>query len=76
MPDITMCKSSRCPLSSSCYRYKATPTEYFQSYFVDLEPVIDDNGVASCDYYSPCTPCPECDEVDYHKTTCPTLANL
>ena len=35
MPDITMCKSIFCPLKTKCYRYTATPSEYWQSYFMD-----------------------------------------
>lgn len=33
MPDITMCKGEDCPLRESCYRYKAKPNEFGQSYF-------------------------------------------
>lgn len=32
MPDITMCKSKDCPERENCYRYKAIPTPYWQSY--------------------------------------------
>jgi len=32
MPDISMCKSESCTLKDSCYRYKATPNPYAQSY--------------------------------------------
>jgi hypothetical protein len=32
MPDITMCSGDGCPIKETCYRYKATPTEW-QSYF-------------------------------------------
>ena len=35
MPDITMCKGEACSIKESCYRYKATPNEYRQSYFVE-----------------------------------------
>jgi hypothetical protein len=33
MPDITMCSGNNCELSSICYRYKAEPSKYRQSYF-------------------------------------------
>jgi hypothetical protein len=32
MPDITMCKNEQCAEKEKCYRYKATPNEYWQSY--------------------------------------------
>lgn len=40
MPDITMCpgtvKERSCPNKEQCYRYTAKPSEYLQSYFIDL----------------------------------------
>ena len=47
MADITMCKQSRCPLATSCYRYLATPSEY-QAYF------IMDEVPEKCDEYWEC----------------------
>lgn len=35
MPDISMCPGGYCMLKETCYRYKATPCQYRQSYFVD-----------------------------------------
>lgn len=32
MPDISMCKNEQCPLKESCYRFKATPCEFRQTY--------------------------------------------
>lgn len=32
MPDISMCLNSLCPVRQICYRYRATPNEYHQSY--------------------------------------------
>lgn len=32
-PDITMCDDKECPLKETCYRFKATPSEFRQSYF-------------------------------------------
>jgi hypothetical protein len=46
MPDITMCSGNYCPLAQTCYRYKATPSEYRQSYFT--KPPIKDG---KCDMY-------------------------
>lgn len=34
MPDITMCSGNDCPLKENCYRYKAKPSEFRQSYFI------------------------------------------
>ncbi len=33
MPDITMCSGEGCELKETCYRYKAIPNEYRQSFF-------------------------------------------
>ena len=41
MPDITMCKNDNCPLTVSCYRYNATPSQRLQSYDY-FEPIIDE----------------------------------
>jgi hypothetical protein len=46
MADITMCSGIGCKYSYSCYRYKATPDEFHQSYF--LEPPIEND---ECGYY-------------------------
>jgi hypothetical protein len=46
MPDITMCTGQGCDLTSTCYRYKAEPSGYYQSYFTEA-PIEDDQ----CDYY-------------------------
>jgi hypothetical protein len=40
MPDITMCKNDNCPLTVSCYRYNAKPSQ-LQSYAM-FEPQIND----------------------------------
>lgn len=32
MPDIAMCLNEECPLKETCYRFTATPSEYWQSY--------------------------------------------
>jgi hypothetical protein len=46
MPDITMCKGTACPKKESCYRFKATPSEFRQSYFANAP---TEGG--ACKYY-------------------------
>lgn len=46
MPDITMCKGNDCQLKQNCYRYKAEPSKYYQTYF-SKEP----NDGLECKYY-------------------------
>lgn len=48
MPDISMCMGGECPKKSTCYRFKAKPCEYRQSYF-SVPPYKDDK----CTYYWP-----------------------
>lgn len=48
MPDISMCKGGDCPLKETCYRYKATPDQYLQSYFGEVPYESD-----GCKYYWP-----------------------
>lgn len=38
MPDITMCINDSCPLRKKCYRYRAVPSKYRQS-FCRFEPI-------------------------------------
>ena len=33
MSDICMCRAVNCPISTNCYRYRAVPNPYRQSYF-------------------------------------------
>jgi len=35
MPDIAMCQGNECPLKETCYRYKAEPSKYRQSYLAE-----------------------------------------
>jgi hypothetical protein len=35
MPDITMCSGAACKQREECYRHKAQPSEYMQSYFTE-----------------------------------------
>ena len=46
MADITMCEGKGCEIKEICYRYRATPSEFRQSYFVESP----NNGL-ECDYY-------------------------
>lgn len=48
MPDITMCRGEGCPMKDTCYRYRATPSEYVQAYF-STTPIIEND----CEYYWP-----------------------
>lgn len=32
MPDITLCDNYECPLRERCYRYRAIPSEFWQSF--------------------------------------------
>ena len=56
MPDITMCTGrdkitkEPCPLKDSCYRFKATPSEFRQSYFTESPFIIEPDGT-SCKYF-------------------------
>ena len=47
MPDISMCSGKDCPLSTTCYRCTATPSEFRQTYF--LNPPVKEDG--TCDHY-------------------------
>jgi hypothetical protein len=47
MPDISMCSGNNCKLATLCYRYKAKPNEFGQSYFI-----TPPNKTANeCDYF-------------------------
>ena len=46
MPDITMCNGNNCELSSICYRYKAEPSKFRQSWFMDSP-----NEGLECEYF-------------------------
>lgn len=50
MPDISMCNGLDCPLKESCYRYKAEPSTFMQSYFFDV-PFDKEKG--ECEHYWP-----------------------
>jgi len=52
MPDISMCEGGMCTLKETCYRFKAEPCEYAQSYFGNppFKGVDEDNN-SKCEYY-------------------------
>ena len=50
MPDISMCTGGNCPLAFNCYRFKAKPNPYRQTY---MSEVPWDEEEKECDYYLP-----------------------
>lgn len=50
MPDISMCKNSKCELKEECYRYKAEPNCHRQAYAF-FEPKKDERGAADCENF-------------------------
>ena len=50
MADITMCRDEECKLKEECYRYKAKPNEYGQSYFTK-SPKVKKMGGYDCEYF-------------------------
>lgn len=46
MPDISMCANWSCPRKDDCYRFKATPNPFRQSY-ADFSPDAD----GDCEYF-------------------------
>jgi len=67
MPDITMCSGLLCELKEICYRYKAEPSKYRQSWFM-----VNPNKGLECDYFweIECGYCHQ--ENGNHKLSCPT----
>ena len=47
MPDITMCRGNDCELKDNCYRHKAEPSEFRQSWF--MKPPYE--SILECDYF-------------------------
>lgn len=45
MPDITMCMNTSCELRKSCYRYRANPSKYRQSYSL----LVPEDGI--CEHF-------------------------
>ena len=48
MPDITMCSGKNCEIKNECYRYRAIPNEFRQSWFADN----DLYKYGSCDFFT------------------------
>ena len=46
MPDITMCRDTKCPQKDYCFRYTAQPSEYRQAYFTESPKKMD-----GCPYF-------------------------
>ena len=46
--DITMCANTNCSLRENCWRFKATPNPFRQSYFMG-----NPNNKNQCDLYYP-----------------------
>lgn len=64
MPDITMCWNKTCPLRDKCYRYRAIPDKYWQS-FAEFRPNTINIGtetITECDHFW-----------NIEKTGCPIL---
>lgn len=58
MPDITLCTNKDCPIRSACYRYRAKPDKYWQSFAnftwkMTPEPDFD-QPEPDCDYFWEC----------------------
>ena len=50
MPDISMCANHNCPLKEHCYRYKAQPNSFSQSYD-QFTFTINQEGKPECENY-------------------------
>ncbi|MHB8871827.1 MAG: hypothetical protein ACYC5G_05225 [Candidatus Doudnabacteria bacterium] len=48
MPDISMCNPKHCTIKKKCYRFTATPSEFWQSWFTE-EPY--NQQTKTCDFY-------------------------
>jgi len=53
MADITMCSTTDCPLSKTCYRKLACTNEHWQSYCA-FSWCVDHEGNPKCDFYEKC----------------------
>jgi len=49
MPDISMCLNRKCPSRNECYRYRAQPNEWRQSYAA----FMDDPETGKCESFWP-----------------------
>ncbi len=51
MPDITMCTDEGCGRRQTCYRHRAIPNEFRQSYFMGSVREYDEAGRETCTHY-------------------------
>lgn len=49
MPDISMCQGLSCRLKQECYRFRAIPSQYAQTYF--MTPPVGKDG--KCEEFLP-----------------------
>lgn len=54
MADISMCTNSKCPLSSTCYRYLARPSQYQCYYILSPEDIDKIRTTGTCSEYWKC----------------------
>ena len=47
MPDISLCKGINCNIKDNCYRFKAKPSEFRQTWFCKSPNI----NPLNCDYY-------------------------
>lgn len=55
MPDISMCRHQTCPLRGKCYRWRAVPNPFRQSYS-GFQPKMRDDNCQGCDHFVPLWP--------------------
>lgn len=48
MSDISICEGKDCPLKENCYRYKAVPNPYRQSFFANIPYDLKEK---KCEYF-------------------------
>ena len=48
MSDITICNNNECELKVNCYRYRAIPSDFMQSYSN-----FNSENNKDCEYYEP-----------------------
>jgi hypothetical protein len=65
MPDIAMCRDTLCKSKETCYRFKAIPNEYRQSY---LNTNREEDAINCNMYWEYCGKCHQLNGV--HKLSC------
>ena len=53
MPDVTLCDNYKCPLRDMCYRYRAVPNKYWQSFshFTPVTFPLGSGMTTKCDHF-------------------------